>query len=310
MGNMEKTHDSLDIIDIPPDAPPAYEEFVPASSSQLVAQSTSGSHARRNRSRRSNEPATALHDSRNVPRNPPQKLHQGPEKPAAGPLALKAQDDVRETVRGLLRDLVQGSSPVTASAALGILDSCAAACAQSSLSLARILQARWIEGRSPIYWAIVSRTVKPGDPKNLNGHGDDAFLLALISRAAPLAPTALSDLRAACLDASDNVLFQCLRFIPGVVPLTGTDRILLSGSNKPTQDGSVRSNSLKTPEILRGFDDVAKVREGTAGSDADTFSVSVQFKLFQRRMRVSGQASVEFIARGASLHHSRFVQII
>jgi hypothetical protein len=60
-------------------------------------------------------------------------------------------------VLGLVRDLVQDHSSGSP-AALGILQSCADACASHSVSFSAILQENFIENHTPLYWAIVKRT--------------------------------------------------------------------------------------------------------------------------------------------------------
>lgn len=130
------------------------------------------------------------------------------------------------------------------------------------------------------------------------------FLFALVEQAAPLSPIAVSELRAACLVLSDNVLFQRFREIAGLVPLSGTDRMLLAQSSKrapPERSHSEldkRAARQKMNEEMQGFGDTAVVNERGADLEAGAFSVGLKLRMFQRRMRVSGEVSVEFIARG------------
>ena len=310
---------ALDDLALPTEAPPAYDEL-DFPNRGLVASSTSEAPTSRSRtsfrlSRRSRPTVTTTADA-NAGGNVIQKLHRPTpsfvsssprqDKPLPSTICSpKAQADVRETVKGLVRDMVQGSSPVrsSASAALGVLESCAAACSAHSISFARILQERSIEHHAPMYWAIVSRPPYNEGPSKVDNREDDAFLVELVAHAAPLALSSVSELRAACLVASNNALFQRLRSVPGAVPLSGTDRMLLQSTSLPTSDGADQNELEKVslrPKAGRplGFNDIATVREGELNSNTNAFGVDLQLKLFQRRMRVSGSLEIEFIARG------------
>ncbi|EJD03581.1 uncharacterized protein FOMMEDRAFT_27528 [Fomitiporia mediterranea MF3/22] len=309
-------------FDLPTDAPPAYDDIGPASSGQVVFSGPPPPPPPRNtsllrpRTLRSAPPtgprgisnttspsAPFLPDkSLSIERPPPARR----DKLEPGPLTPKTQADVCETVCGLIRDVVQGSSSVRSSAldAIAVLDSCAAACASHQLSLARILQEKSIEGHAPLYWAIVSRPISNEGPRKGDHREDDAFLVSLITRASPLRPIAVSELRSACLVASSNALFQRLRSVHGVTSISGTDRMLLANTNASLPSHVGRSSQGKKSEKQGGkeasfiFGDIAELREGGKSSDAEWFGVELKFKIFQRRMRVSGNVSVEFIARG------------
>lgn len=266
---------TLDTPDIPLEAPPAYDTIHAASSRHPLASNSPlppvpqrPLSLLRPWASRSASSANG-HGSSN--RSPTQRLHKpalsssssefSREKIPLTALSAKAQADVRETVRGLVRDLVQGSSHgrSSATASLGILESCTSACSAHHLSLARILQECTIEGHSALYWAIVSR--RPGDETSLKTgvREDDMFLFALVEQAAPLSPVAVSELRAACLVLSDNVLFQRFHAIAGLVPLSGTDRMLLTQYSKRAQpershsELEKRAARQKMGEEMQGF---------------------------------------------------------
>ncbi|EJC98547.1 uncharacterized protein FOMMEDRAFT_161361 [Fomitiporia mediterranea MF3/22] len=313
-------------FELPTDAPPAYDDIGPASSSQVILsgppppppppRNTSLLRPRTLRSAHPTGPQgisnTTSPSTLPGPFLPDKSLSVGLPPPARrdklkpGPLTPKAQADVRETICGLIRDVVQGSSSVRSSAldAIAVLDSCAAACASHQLSLARILQEKSIEGHAPIYWAIVSRPISNEGPRKGDHREDDAFLVSLLTRASPLRPIAVSELRAGCLVASSNALFHRLRSAHSVTTISGTDRMLLANSNTSSPSHVGPSSPGKKSEKKGGkdaplvFGDIAEVREGGKGSDAEWFGVDLRLKIFQRRMRVSGNVSVEFIARG------------
>lgn len=71
-------------------------------------------------------------------------------------------------------------------------------------------------------------------------------------------------------------------------PLLGTDSVLLRGGDASGPN--------------KGFGNVVEVIEGGSEDvNAGAFSVKLELQLFQRRMRVSKEVHVEFIARGPSL---------
>jgi hypothetical protein len=179
-------------------------------------------------------------------------------------------------VLGLIRGLVRQPKPSPSYEALGVLESCAAACANFNLSLSSLLQERFIEGHTPIYWAIIKRPAETSIIDDSDGAPIPDFLTTLISFADPLTPETKSEIRLACLLTSDQALFQRLRLLPEFSPLSGTDQILLGASMPP--DGIV-------------VDDVP-------GDDEGSFVVHFEVVQFQQRMRVSKRVALEFIARG------------
>lgn len=182
--------------------------------------------------------------------------------------AARTAREVKATVQGLIRDLVKLENP----SSMAILQSCSEACAAHGLELSSILQEKTIEGHTPLYWAIIKR---PPEPPTAH---DRDVLTSMLALAEPLSSTTLSEIRLACLVASDQTLFQRLRRSPAFAPLSGSDQMILEASVPP--------------------DDV--VVEDVPG-DEGAFAVHFRFVKFQTRMRVSKEVKIEYIARGTSL---------
>ncbi|KAI0030864.1 hypothetical protein K488DRAFT_87359 [Vararia minispora EC-137] len=210
-----------------------------------------------------------------------------------GPVGTARQ--VKETTQALVRDLVQQRTPgndtgagrLAPGAAHSVLDSCAEACAAQDLSLAEILREPFIEGHTPIYWAVL---VHDGASE---GQADTlAELLLAHALAAPTpAPGLADDVRAACTLASDDALWRRLRerFPPLEPSLVGSDRLILASARGLASDEA-------TVE--------ARPRADTADG---AFYVRARMPLFQKRMRVVGAVGVEFIAGGRLFRLEFFV---
>jgi hypothetical protein len=180
-------------------------------------------------------------------------------------------NEVRTTVLGLVRDLVQEHSSGSP-AALGILSSCAEACSSHTISLSAILQEKFIESHSPLYWAIVKRP-KPNSP--IQDQPEEPDLVgALISHSAPLNEDTISELRLACLATSDQPMFQRLRHLPQLSTISGADQILL-GADIPLDEVTV------------------EIGPGSEGA----FAADFQIHQFHKRMMISKEIVLEFIAR-------------
>ncbi|KAJ7066535.1 hypothetical protein C8F01DRAFT_1123614 [Mycena amicta] len=182
---------------------------------------------------------------------------------------------VRSTVLGLIKDLVKLPPADHSVVAINILKSCAEACAANNLSISAILQERSIEGHTALYWAVVKRP-----PESTSSNEALDLLAALLSLSAPLTPATISDVRIACLQVSDQRLFQRLRASPDFSPLSPTDALLLDAATPPDDITVEEDNSL------------------TPGSEAAPFAVDFTIMQFQKRMRISGGVHLEFIARG------------
>ncbi len=180
--------------------------------------------------------------------------------------SARTQQEVKETILGLVRDVVRAPEP---SAAISILKDCASACATHELSFSALLQDKSVEGHTPIYWSIVKRPAEPQSPTDID------LVATLLSLAAPLTPVTVSEIRLACLQNSDQVLFQRLRRLPTFAPVSGTDEILLGVSVAP---------------------DEIEVQD--LPGDEGAFAASFRIAMFHKRMRVSKSVRLEFIARG------------
>ncbi|PPQ65740.1 hypothetical protein CVT24_011773 [Panaeolus cyanescens] len=184
--------------------------------------------------------------------------------------------EVRTTVLSLVRDLIQEyntSGDITNVAAhVGILQSCADACAVNDVSLSSILQEKSIENHTPLYWAIVKRL--PDEHHDVEAAQGPDLISTLISYAAPLTPETVKEVRSACLATSDQKLFQRLRLTPDFTPVSGKDQMLLGVSMSPDE---------VEVEELQG--------------DGAMFMVHFVVPHFHKRMVVSKEISLEFIAR-------------
>ncbi|KAH9851143.1 hypothetical protein C2E23DRAFT_733600 [Lenzites betulinus] len=183
--------------------------------------------------------------------------------------ASRASKEVRTTIQGLIRDLVKQND---AQGALGVLESCADACLSYDLSLSTLLQERTIEGHTPLYWAIINR---PTDADGAATPDAPDVVTALLAHAAPLSDATTDELRLACLHTSDHGLFQRLRRSPAFSPLSGADELIL-GASGPVDDIEV---------------------EDVPGDEVG-FVATFRIPMFQKRMRISQEISLEFIAKG------------
>lgn len=189
-------------------------------------------------------------------------------------------DEVRSTVLGLVRDLVQDHSSGSP-AALGILQSCADACISHSVSFSAILQEKFIEHHTPLYWAIVKRALDDDDDNDddddKKGGGSEMkndLVTALLSHISPLNPDTIIDLRMACMATSDQAMFQRLGRSHRFSSISGSDQVLLGGSIPPDD---------VTVEIGPG--------------DEGAFAVNCVVAQFHKRMMVSKEIILDFIAR-------------
>lgn len=187
-------------------------------------------------------------------------------------LRARTAKQVRETVMGLMRDLVK--QPQIDRSTISIIENCADACRSYGLSMSSILQEPFAENHTLIYWAIIKRTPEHLAPTD-NSSPD--LVSVLLSLAAPLTDATISEIRLACLHNSDHVLFQRLRHSPAFAPLSGTEEMLLGGSIPPDE--------IEVQDVVDDDDDAA-------------FIARFRVPMFQKRLRVSKQINLEFIARG------------
>ena len=185
--------------------------------------------------------------------------------------ASRTAREVRNTVLGLIRDLVQEQQS-SFPAATGILQSCSDACTTHSLSLSSILQEKSIENHTPLYWAIVKRL--PDEHHQVEDSSGPDLLSALLSYSTPLSPETITDVRRACLATCDQRLFQRLRFSPEFAPVSGVDQMLLGGTIPP--------DNIEVEDVP---------------GDRGAFVVTFEILHFHKRMVVSKEIILEFIAR-------------
>ncbi|KIK63062.1 hypothetical protein GYMLUDRAFT_222859 [Collybiopsis luxurians FD-317 M1] len=255
----------------PEDAPPAYEVASPSSSSappQTFSDTKVPYPSSSSSSLQSPNPSPIS------PTSPSYSSKGKGKAPASSWWSFGTSQttrEIRSTVLGIVRDLVKVKNG-NSTAAQSILESCAEACSGYSLSFSLLLQEKSIESHTPLYWAIVNRPPE----QNNDGSGEiNDLLLHLLSYTAPLSPSILTEVRQACLITDDQLLFQRLRLSPEFASLSGTDEMLLGESMIP--------------------DDVnVENMEGDQGA----FAMDFRIPHFQKRMRVSNEVAVEFIARG------------
>ena len=186
----------------------------------------------------------------------------------------ESQEETRKIVLELIRGIVWANGGTTI---MEVLDNCAALCARQQVSLPSILQELSFEGHTPVYWAIIQHQ-QPSNPSS------DEVLMKLFALCSPLTRYTIHDFRRACLNMYSNSILQQIRSSPSTYPHSGTDIMLLQKDN--------------TTSPIRGFRDSVQVSErGAHQSNEDTFSVKLELEMFQKRMRVSHEVQIEFIAR-------------
>ncbi|EIW80144.1 hypothetical protein CONPUDRAFT_165744 [Coniophora puteana RWD-64-598 SS2] len=185
------------------------------------------------------------------------------------PSSNKNTKQVRTTVLNLARGLVLPNGPESPQTE-DVLARAREICSSYDLNLSTILQEYSIEGHTPIYWAIIS-------PRR------EQLLAPLVRCASPLNPQSLSDIRRACLAVSDQPLYQAYRtrgypfnsmsFTDPGSALNAADALVL---------GDLKSDDVQVEEL-----------------DGDgAFIASFEITLWQKRLRVAGKVSIQFIARG------------
>ena len=138
----------------------------------------------------------------------------------------RATQEVRKTVTGLLKDLVRNQTIDSNISCVGILDSCSEACAANGINMPNLLQQAYIEGHTPLYWAIVKRPADESEAQRSSSEADlPPLVRALLAYSAPLKPATVIDIRLACLHTCDQWLFQCLRCSPDYPALPDKDQL-------------------------------------------------------------------------------------
>jgi hypothetical protein len=178
------------------------------------------------------------------------------------------QQTVHSTISNLLRDVVKQKFPTTSSVS-DVLESLSETCHSYGISFSSLLQQKSIENHTPMFWAIILR--RPSQQSS-----PDDLVTTLLSYSAPLTLSTIAEMRHACLLTSDHALFQRFKLSPSFSPLSGTDEMILGTSISP--------DTIEVEEVV----------------ESGTGDFLAKFKIldFQKRMRVSNQIKLEFIARG------------
>ncbi|KAF8192651.1 hypothetical protein K438DRAFT_1674868 [Mycena galopus ATCC 62051] len=190
--------------------------------------------------------------------------------------------EVRKTVSGLIHDLVSDQTIDSNVSCVGILESCAEGCAAQGVNLTALLQQRYIEGHTPLYWAIVKRPQEESEPPT--SFELPPLIRSLLAYSAPLESATIKDIRLACLHNCDQWLYQCLRLCPDFGSLSHKDQLLL-GMQVPPDTVTV----------------------GAPARHDAPFTVDFEFAQFQKRMRVLQEVHLEFISHARMWNISFFV---
>ncbi|TDL14978.1 hypothetical protein BD410DRAFT_796829 [Rickenella mellea] len=300
------------------EAPPAYETI-----------STSDANAVLEKRYRPVPPTT---EDRSLPKTPMSAAGTSSTKSSWSLLGIAAKDsqartaaEVRVSVHGLIRHLIKGPAgsetgidvDADLAYAYGLLDSCRTTCLAHGISFQDVLQDRSIEGHTPLYWAILRRPRRrklsstPSSSQSLPKDDlsrNSVFIMYLITLSSPLSLSTQSDIRHACIAASDPALFQLLRHNPltGLAAAHPKDAMLLgfaqcdAGCDDPLSPTGADSKADKGSAKSKGKEwvipDRIVMHDDSPGDGP--FVAHVELRMFQTRMRVSGEVKIEFIARG------------
>jgi hypothetical protein len=201
-------------------------------------------------------------------KNPSMALHSDRFSWFNSGTSRTTKQTVHSTILNILRDIVKQKCPTTGSVS-DILESLSETCHSYSISFSSLLQQKSIENHTPLFWAIILRR-----PLQLFPSSND-LVITLLSHSTPLMSATIAEMRHACLLTSDHALFQRFRLYPSFSPLSGADEMILGTSLSP--------DTIEVEEIE---------------SDRGDFLTKFKILEFQKRMRVSNQIRLEFIARG------------
>ncbi|KAJ3503005.1 hypothetical protein NLJ89_g8628 [Agrocybe chaxingu] len=118
------------------------------------------------------------------------------------------------------------------------------------------------------------RQALPDDHQDVEAGQCPDLLTSLISFATPLKPETIKEVRLACLATSDQKLFQRLRLSPEFAPVSGVNQMLLGGTIPPDE-----------------------IEVEDVSSEGGAFVMSFVVPHFHKRMSVSKEVELEFIAR-------------
>ncbi|KAJ7456895.1 hypothetical protein FB451DRAFT_597835 [Mycena latifolia] len=258
------------------DAPPAYDNSTASSSSRPIEKTP----ARTPLSPTSPSSSSSTYKPRAVQKTTWNQL-QDDMGSLLGTTHYRVAQEVRKTVSGLIHDLVRDQTIDSNVSCAGILESCSEACAAHGINMPALLQQPYIEERTPLYWAIVKRPTDESEPAVFE---TPPLIRALLAYSAPLKESTIKEIRLACLHTADQWLFQSLRLSPEFQALSQKDQLLLGVQVPPD-----------------------KVTVGSVGRHDAPFTVDFEFAHFQKRMRVSRKATLDFISHARMWEISFFV---
>lgn len=184
------------------------------------------------------------------------------EDPWKAAIRTKASESVRSSIQSLLSRGLPNESDI-------VLKRCEKICADAGLELSAVLQEPLIDGKPPVYWAILNGPTTTDTALH-------ALVLSLLETCQPLRENTVASIRLACMLTSNNALLQYLFWnFPPLSPLSRGDAMLLSSV---------------------GGGDVVTVDETQDGIGA--FVARIQIRRFRLRMRVSKIVKVEFVTSG------------
>ena len=186
------------------------------------------------------------------------------------PWKAGVQAQVREAVKSSIRSWLTLDIPNEESDA--VFQKCRQICTNGGLDLSAVLQEPLIDGKPPVYWAILNGTTS----LQSSDAALHALVLSFLERCEPLKETTIASIRLACMLTSNNTLLQHLFWhFPALSPLTRSDAMLLSSA---------------------AGGDIVEVNETQDGTG--TFVARIQIRRFRLRMRVSKLIKVEFVTAG------------
>ncbi|KAL0062987.1 hypothetical protein AAF712_010118 [Marasmius tenuissimus] len=182
--------------------------------------------------------------------------------------AKEAKAFVISQVNHLLQN--QTSPQYTLEAYKGVLGSCLEACTTNSLYLPSILEEKFIEEHTPLYWSIVQRPTATSSRM-------PELLQALLMYSSPLVEDTRRDVGRACLLMHDQKLYQALRvneYFMGIGP------------------GPALSPESEPVPIHKDRVVVQEIPPASAGAPGE-FAVTLEIPAYQKRPMIH----VEFIAQ-------------
>jgi hypothetical protein len=171
--------------------------------------------------------------------------------------------DVKRMAYQSIRDAVKNPDAQQSSS---LIETSAEMCRAKGINFSSILQDPCIEKHRALYWIIISRPYP----------NDYGLLTAILKHSGTLTPEAVDEVRLACIQVSDQTLFNHIWRHPAYGVLSATDELVLGNA---------------TPA------DSVEVQE-TMDTGIATFIAHFEITQFHKRMNVSGKIVFEFIARG------------